>query len=71
MTGLKFTEAYERRLASFGATKIAKALEDIAREHQAGKLALLCFGPAVTECHRGDFARWGPGQTGEDIAEIR
>lgn len=52
----EFEAGYRDRLARFGPQKIARALEAIARQHEADKLCLLCHEGDWLRCHRSQFA---------------
>jgi Protein of unknown function, DUF488 len=67
-TDEEFDREYPARLDRFGVPKIARALERIAREHQAERLVLMCFEADPARCHRSMFAQWWM-STGEVIEE--
>jgi Protein of unknown function, DUF488 len=66
----EFDREYPARLALFGPAKIAQTLEQIARDHQAETLILLCFEADAAQCHRSMFADYWLVTTGEAITEI-
>jgi Protein of unknown function, DUF488 len=66
-----FAAGYAARLERFGAAKIARTLEKIAREHQAARLILLCHEADPAACHRRQFADFMLATTGELIEEAR
>lgn len=63
-------DQYRAQLARYGAPRIGKALEAIAREHQAERLVLMCFEAEPERCHRGRFASSWIETTGERITEL-
>jgi len=65
-----FSGHYLAQLERHGPQKIARVLEQIAREHQAERLALLCHEGDVEQCHRGLFASWLLERTGELCPEL-
>ena len=65
-----FADGYEERLERFGARKIARVLEQIARTHQAERLVLLCHEADWDRCHRQQFAAWWTTTTGELVTEL-
>ena len=67
---LVFADAYVARLERFGAAKIARTLERIAREHQAEILVLCCHEADPARCHRSLAADWLIRVTGEVVGEL-
>lgn len=66
----KFAAGYTARLERFGACKIARTLERIAREYDATSLILLCHEADWNRCHRLSFAEFWLMTTGELVQEI-
>lgn len=66
-----FAAGYAARLERFGAQKIARTLEKIAREHEADRLVLLCHEADPAACHRQQFADFMLAATGELIEEAQ
>ena len=64
--------AYLAQLERYGQQVIARQLEAIARQYQAGALVILCFEAdgRPGSCHRGRFSSWWLETTGELITEI-
>lgn len=67
----KWRAAYVERLERKGAAKVSRVLHQIAREHEAERLVLLCHELDWSRCHRGLWASWWLETTGEVITEIR
>jgi len=67
---LVFADAYVARLERFGAAKIARTLERIAREHQAEVLVLCCHEADPARCHRSLAADWLIRGTAEVVDEL-
>jgi hypothetical protein len=65
-----FAAGYAVRLTRLGVQKIARVLEQIAVDHDASTLVLLCHEADWDTCHRQQFASWWLTTTGEAIAEI-
>ena len=61
---------FEAQLARYGPQAIAKALQDIAAEFDAGSLVLLCHETDWTTCHRQRIARFLLETTGWMIREL-
>jgi hypothetical protein len=66
---------FEAQLARYGAQEIAKALHQIAAEHQAANLVLLCWETdwgtvEAPKCHRLRIARFMLEETGWLIREL-
>lgn len=53
-----------------GVDRLRRAFERLAREHGGQRLVLLCFEADVSECHRGQFARWWQERTGQEVPEL-
>ncbi len=70
LEGEAFTTAYLARLAEAGVEKITAELKEISITYGGKPLALLCFERQQSDCHRGMFAEWWEGQTGEVVTEI-
>jgi hypothetical protein len=64
-----FAAGYRARLERFGVPRIARTLERIAADHDAGTLVLLCHEADWEQCHRLSFATWWM-STGELVTEI-
>jgi Protein of unknown function, DUF488 len=65
-----FRTGYLERLDRFGACKIARVLERIARQYQASALVLVCHEQNWEQCHRGLIAEWLLTRTGELVEEL-
>jgi Protein of unknown function, DUF488 len=66
----EFERGYAERLDRFGAAKISRVLERIAREHHADRLVLLCHELDGRQCHRADLATWLLARAGQVVTEI-
>jgi hypothetical protein len=67
----EFDGAYLAQLGSYGVARIREQLDQLAAEHQADRLVLLCF-ERLTEadCHRRLFASWWLLTTGQRVPEL-
>lgn len=65
----EFDRLYLERLDRFGVDQIAVRLNAVYADY--GKpLALACFEADPSDCHRGTFARWWHGRTGQEVSEL-
>ena len=69
-TDEEFAAGYVQRLERFGPQKISRTLEQLAADHDAEHLLLLCHEPDPGQCHRRQFADWWLTTTGEAITEV-
>jgi uncharacterized protein DUF488 len=65
-----FAAGYAERLERFGPEKIARTLEQIATDHDAATLLLLCHEPDPGQCHRQQFSGYWLTTTGEAVTEV-
>jgi hypothetical protein len=66
----EFERAYLAQLDRHGPAKIGRVLADIAREHHAESVVLLCHEIRWEDCHRILAARWITERTGELVEEL-
>jgi hypothetical protein len=66
-----FERRYVARLERHGLETIRAQLAELAAEHGADGLVLLCFEDlSIAWCHRRMFASWWERQTGERVLEL-
>jgi hypothetical protein len=65
-----FEAAYEQHLNAVGVERLSQRFRDLSEKHGGRRLVLLCFEARVEDCHRGQFARWWRGQTGQRVEEL-
>ncbi len=65
-----FETAYEQHLNAVGVDRLRRVFERLAREHRGQRLVLLCFEADVSDCHRGQFARWWRERAGQRVEEL-
>lgn len=68
-------QQYLAQIQRYGVQRISRALEHIAREHEAEHLLIMCFetlapGQDAPRCHRAWWAEWHFAQTGELVTEV-
>jgi Protein of unknown function, DUF488 len=66
----EFTRRYRERLDAIGIAATRRRFLSISAEHDERGLALLCFEPVGTFCHRRVLASWFEEQTGQHIPEL-
>jgi hypothetical protein len=65
-----FAQLYLAQLSRAGPARVGRALEHIAREHEADTIVCLCFEASPSDCHRGLLAQWALESAGLKITEV-
>jgi Protein of unknown function, DUF488 len=69
-SGPEFPGHYRAQLDRYGPAKVTRVLEQIAREHHAGRLVLMCHEADPERCHRWQFAAWLLERAGVLVTEV-